>query len=182
MLQSMTGYGKATVELSSRKITVEVKSLNSKQMDLTTRLPVIYREKEMEIRFLLSQLLERGKIDLTVYAEETGQEAGSQINQAVFRSCFLQIKQLTEQLHVDLPNDWFGAILRLPDVLKPDLQVLDDAEWAVVNQTIKQAVERLTDFRKQEGRMLEELLQQKIENIRKLRKEVEVYENERIVK
>lgn len=180
MIQSMTGYGKAVSEYADKKITVEIKSLNSKQLDLSARISGIYREKEMEIRSLLSKELERGKIDFCLYTENAGKEAGTQINQTVFNGYFLQIKEISENLRIDLPQDWFATLLRMPDVLKSEMPELDENEWKNVQHTISAAVKQLADFRKQEGNMLEKLLENKIENIGNLLTEIEKYETERI--
>ncbi|MCD7973583.1 MAG: YicC family protein [Candidatus Azobacteroides sp.] len=182
MIQSMTGYGKAVTELPNKKITVELKSLNSKQLDLSARIPGIYREKEMAIRSLLSQKLERGKVDFSIYVENTGKDAATQINQSILHSYYLQIKQISENLGIELPQDWFSTLLRMPEVMKSEMQELEEAEWKEVEKTIYCAVEKLISFRNQEGNMLKELLKQKITNIARLQKEIECYEKERIEK
>lgn len=182
MIQSMTGYGKATAEFSDKKITIEVKSLNSKQLDLSARLPGIYREKELEIRGELSQRLIRGKIDFAIHLENVGNEVSVQINQNIFEGYYSQVKQLSEKLDLQVPQDWFATLLRLPDVLKNEIKELDEEEWKTVSITVSTAIGRLIDFRKQEGKMLENLLEQKINNISELKTELEGYESERIDK
>lgn len=182
MIQSMTGYGKSMTEFSDKKITVELKSLNSKQLDLSARIPGSYREKEMSIRQLLSQRLERGKIDCSIFVENVGSNAATKINQTLLAGYYTQIKQIAETLAVDVPQDWFSVLLRLPDVLKSELQELDEQEWLVVEQTINSAIDQLISFRVQEGNMLEGVLMQKIENIRELRNQIDCYEQERLDK
>lgn len=182
MIQSMTGFGKATAEFGEKKITVEIKSLNSKQLDLGIRLPGLYREKEMEIRSDLSQKLERGKVDLSVFIENIGKSSPTQINQAVFKSYYAQIKEIADQLQINLPSDWFSVLLRLPDATKTEISELDENEWKVVRSTFDEAVRQLIEFRKQEGRMLQSLFGQKIENISALLSEIAMYEGERIEK
>ena len=180
MIQSMTGYGKAVSEYANKKITIELKSLNSKQLDLSTRISGLYREKEMEIRSLLSKELERGKIEFCLFSENIGKEAGTQINSTILNSYFLQIKEISENLQIALPQDWFATLLRMPDVLKSEMQELDKDEWTNVQNTLLSAVKQFVDFRKQEGKMLENLLENKIANIGTLLVEVEKYETERI--
>lgn len=182
MIQSMTGYGKSTAELNKRKVTVEVKSLNSKQLDLSVRLPNLYKEHEMEIRNLLSRQLERGKVDFLIYVENIGNETATQINQSTLEGYYNQIKESSVKLSIELPNDWFQVLLRLPDVLKYESQEVDEAEWAEVSRVINEAVGQLLSFRKQEGAMLQKLFEEKIANISTLLTEIEPFETERVDK
>jgi uncharacterized protein (TIGR00255 family) len=182
MIQSMTGFGKSTGELNEKRITVEVKSLNSKQLDLNTRIPSSYREKEMEIRSELLQKLERGKIEFSIFLESVGGKSFSQINQPVFEAYYRQIKEIATNLHIDLPSDWFTVLLRLPETMKTDLTELDEKEWGLVQQIFRNAINQLIAFRKQEGLMLEEIFRQKINNITVLLSEINKYEDERIEK
>lgn len=182
MIQSMTGFGKVTAELPSKKVTVEIKALNSKQLDLSTRIPAVYREKEMQVRNLLLQTLERGKIEFNIYVEYIGKDVPTQINPVAFENYYNQIKAIAERLQLALPSDWFQTLLRMPDVVKTDVQELDDAEWQVVENAVKEAIRQLRDFRIQEGAMLQKLFETKVGNIARLLSEVEVYEKERIEK
>ncbi|MDH6355787.1 uncharacterized protein (TIGR00255 family) [Dysgonomonas sp. PH5-45] len=182
MIQSMTGFGKATAELPQKKITVEIKSLNSKQFDLSVRIPNIYKEKEMGVRNLLAKTLERGKVDFLIYIENIGKETSSQINQNVLEGYYGQIKEISNNLGVSEPSDWFQVLLRLPDVLKYEAQELNEEEWAVVSKTIDEAIGQIQSFRKQEGEMLAGLFTGKIDNISALLKEIEPYEQERVGK
>lgn len=182
MIQSMTGFGKATLELPTKKITIEVKSLNSKQMDLSARIPSVYKEQELNIRSLIGRRLERGKVDFAIYVENTGKETTSQINQNVLEAYYGQIKESSEKLGVNVPSDWFQVLLRLPDVLKYEAQEADEEEWGKVLDTINKALDQLTEFRKQEGTMLENLFTEKIANITALQSAVEPYETERVDK
>lgn len=182
MIQSMTGFGKASVELPTKKITVEIKSLNSKQFDLSVRMPNIYKEYELIIRNLISQQLERGKIDFSIYVENTSKETTSQINQSILESYYNQIKESSEKLGIDVPSDWFQVLLRLPEALKHEVQEADEEEWLQVEKAVKQAMNQLVEFRIQEGKMLEELFKTKIANIENLLVEIEKYESERIDK
>ncbi len=180
MIQSMTGYGKAIAELSDKKVTIEIKSLNSKQLDLNTRIPMVYREKEIEIRAELLQKLERGKVDLSILLENLGKNTTTQINQPIFESYFLQIKEVADKLQLELPSDWFSVLLRLPDVIKAEISVLDENEWKQVWEALLKAIDSLIDFRKQEGQMLKIYFENKINNIQVLLEEVSQYEGERI--
>jgi uncharacterized protein (TIGR00255 family) len=182
MILSMTGFGKASTELNNKKITVEIKSLNSKQLDLFARISNNYREKEMEIRNLLSRTLERGKVDIAVYSENMGKESSSQINQGILESYFHQIKESAAQLQIEEPKDWFQVLLRMPEVLKFETQEISEEEWSAVISTVEKALVQLVSFRQQEGTMLEKLFRSKIENISQLLTEVELYEAERIEK
>ncbi|MEG1586145.1 MAG: YicC/YloC family endoribonuclease [Bacteroidales bacterium] len=182
MIQSMTGFGKATAELPNRKITVEIKSLNSKQLDLSARICSQYREKEMEFRNRISQRLERGKVDFSVYVETVGTESSTKINLPVIENYFNQIKETSERLGVALPSDWFQILLRMPEAYKTEIQEIDPAEMEKVEAVVNMAIDRLCDFRKQEGEMLYKLFEQKISNIAQLLTQVTPYEKERTEK
>lgn len=182
MIHSMTGFGKAITELPNRKITVEIKSLNSKQLDLSTRIPAIYREKEMEIRSEIAKRLERGKVDFSIFIENIGRDAYTQLNMPVIEGYYQQIKEVSETLKIALPTDWFQTLLRLPESMKTDTMELEDNEGDILMQTIDKAIGQLEEFRQQEGAMLQKLFTQKIDNIASLLKEVEPYEQERVEK
>lgn len=184
MIQSMTGFGKVTAELPTKKVTVEIKALNSKQLDLSTRIPSIYKDKEMQIRSRLLQTLERGKVDFAIYIEYIGKDASSQINQEAVMSYFAQLKELSDKLGINVPSSWneLQLLLRMPDVIKTDPVEADEEEWNVVSKTIDEAIQHLCDFRIQEGAMLQNLFVQKVSNIATLLKDVEPYEKERIEK
>ena len=178
----MTGFGKVTAELSSKKVTVEVKSLNSKQLDLSTRIPSIYREKEMEVRSLLLQKLERGKVEFNIYIESTDKSMVTQINASAMADYYRQIVEVSTQLGIALPNDLLSTLLRMPDVIKTDTAEADEAEWNEVRGLVEQAIQHLIDFRVQEGVMLQRLFEQKIRNIAALLEQVSVYGVERVEK
>ena len=182
MIQSMTGYGKSVAELPNKKITVEIKSLNSKQFDLFTRMPMIYREKEIALRNNLSRKLERGKIDFNLNVEIISKDVSSKIDHNVLKQYHREIKNLAAEMNVNEPQDWFVTLLRLPDVMKQDVEELDENEWKTIENAINEATELLVAFRKQEGEMLGNLLIGKIENIRSLLAEVNLYETERLEK
>lgn len=182
MIHSMTGYGKAVAELPNKKITIEIKSLNSKQFDLFTRIPYIYKEKEIALRNDLSRKLERGKIDLNFNIEAISKDVSSKIDHHVLQQYLHELKQLAREMNVSEPNDWLTTLLRLPEVMKQDTEELDEKEWNLIEKAINNAVKELMVFRAQEGEMLLNLLNEKIENIRALLKEVEPFEAERMDK
>lgn len=178
----MTGFGKATAELNKRKVTVEVKSLNSKQLDLSVRMPNLYKENEMGIRNLLSRTLERGKVDFLIFVENIGNETTTQINQGVVEAYHSQITESAKKLGVSVPADWFQVLVRMPDVLKYEAQEADVEEWEAVMKVVNEALKQMQDFRKQEGAMLQKLFEEKIGNISSLLSEIEPYEAERLDK
>ena len=182
MIQSMTGFGKASSELPNKKIYVEIKSLNSKQLDLNTRIPPLYREKEMEIRNNLLQSIERGKVDFSIYIENIGKITSSQINQNALESYYNQIKETSQNLQIPIPADWFSVLLRMPEVMKTEMTELDESEWEVARETIENALRQFMSFRNQEGLALQKLFEDKITNIHLLLNRIEVYELERIEK
>lgn len=178
----MTGYGKAVAELPNKKITIEIKTLNSKQFDLFTRLPVIYREKEIALRNALAHRLERGKVDLSMNVEEISKDVSSKIDHHVVDQYYREITNLAIEMQVPHPQDWFSLLLRLPDVMKQDTEALNEEEWKTIEKTIDQAVNEVIAFRKQEGDMLSKVLTEKIRHIRSLLAEVEPFEAERMEK
>ena len=137
MIQSMTGYGKATVTFGEKKIHVEIKSLNSKAMDLSVRIAPLYREKEMEIRNQIAKALERGKVDFSLWIEKEASEAATPINAALMNNYYEQFKNIAQTTDIPMPTDLFATLLRMPDVLtKVDIQELTDEEWEIVQQCI----------------------------------------------
>ncbi len=182
MIQSMTGFGKATCEYGNKKIVVEIKSLNSKQLDVSTRISGLYREKDIEVRNELSQQLERGKIDFTLYIDNSGKESVSQINQSVIEAYYQQIKQISENIGIEVPGNWFEVLLRLPDALKTETVELDENEWIEIRKVIATAVEQLKNFRIQEGKSLENVFVTKIARIDDLLNQIAPYESERVEK
>ena len=179
----MTGYGKAVVAYKEKKINVEVKSLNSKSLDLSARIAPLYREKEMEIRRLLAQKLERGKVDFSLWVEKESTVDATPINAALVENYYKQIKAISESTGIPEPEDWFTTLLRLPDVTtKTEVEVLDEEEWEVAQQAINEAIDKLTDFRKQEGAALQKKFTEKIDNISNLLKSIEPFEKSRVPK
>ena len=183
MILSMTGYGKAVVAYKEKKINVEVKSLNSKSLDLSARIAPLYREKEMEIRRMLAQKLERGKVDFSLWVEKEATIDATPINAALVENYYRQIKVIADNTGIPEPENWFATLLRLPDVTtKTEVEVLDEEEWDVAQQTINEAVEKLIDFRKQEGAALQKKFTEKIDNIAELLKSIEPFEKGRVPK
>ena len=184
MIQSMTGYGKATAELPDKKINVEIKSLNSKAMDLSARIAPLYREKEMEIRNEIFRMLERGKVDFSLWIEKKdAEQLATPINQELVEAYYKRIKEISASAGIPEPADWFATLLRMPDVMtKNETQELSDEEWAVAHVAVEEAIGHLIDFRKQEGAALEKKLREKIGNIARLLESVAPYEQERVGK
>ena len=183
MILSMTGYGKAVVTYKEKKINVEVKSLNSKNLDLSTRIAPLYREKEMEIRQTIAQRLERGKVDFSLWVEKDSALDATPINAKLVENYYHQIKDIAAQTGIPEPTDWFTTLLRMPDVTtKTEVEVLDEEEWETTKQAIEVAIGSLLDFRKQEGAALERKFHEKIDNIEALLKSIEPYEESRVLK
>ena len=183
MILSMTGYGKAVVTYKEKKISVEVKSLNSKNLDLSTRIAPLYREKEMEIRQTIAKRLERGKVDFSLWKEKDAAWDATPINAKLVENYYRQIKNIAAQTGIPEPTDWFSTLLRMPDVTtKTEIEVLDEAEWEAAKKAISEAIENLVDFRKQEGAALERKFHEKIDNIEALLKSIEPYEESRVPK
>lgn len=183
MILSMTGYGKAVVPYKEKKINVEIKSLNSKALDLSARIAPLYREKEMEIRQMISKDLIRGKVDFSLWVEKDAGADAAPINTAIVNNYYQQIKAISAQTGIPEPQDWFYTLLRMPDVTAhTEVEVLSDEEWSVVRQAIEEALNHLVDFRKQEGAALQQKFQEKIDNIENLLKSIEPYEQERVRK
>ena len=179
----MTGFGKATVAYKEKKINVEVKSLNSKALDLSTRIAPLYREKEMEIRQFIAKNLERGKIDFSIWIEKDVVADATPINMALVENYYQQIKKISAQTGIPEPADWYATLLRLPDVTtKTDEEELTDEEWKAAQQAIDEAVNHLIEFRRQEGAALQKKFTEKVDNIQALLASIEPYEKSRVEK
>ena len=183
MIQSMTGYGKAVVAFKEKKIHVEIKSLNSKQLDLNTRIAPLYREKEMEMRQMVAEALIRGKVDMSVWVEKDLAVDPTPINAQLVENYYQQIKAISDKTGIPTPQDWFYTLLRMPDVMtKTDTDELNEEEWAVVKGGVAEALKNLVDFRTQEGAALQKKFTEKIDNIAKLMGEIEPFEKSRVEK
>ena len=179
----MTGYGKAVVTYGEKKINVEIKSLNSKALDLSTRIAPLYREKEMEMRQLVAKTLERGKVDFSIWIEKEAGADATPVNCAIVENYYRQIKDLAAKTGIPEPQDWFATLLRMPDVLtKTEQETLSEDEWQAVRVAIDDALCRLTEFRQQEGVALQRKFTEKIDNISALLAEIETYEKQRVEK
>ena len=179
----MTGYGKAVVVYGDKKISVEIKSLNSKSLDLSTRIAPLYREKEMEVRRLIGERLQRGKVDFTICVDREAGTDTTPINAALVENYYKQIKAIAAATGIPEPQDWFATLLRLPDVMaKTEQETLSDEEWAVASGAVGEALDRLVEFRTQEGEALERKFNEKIDNIAALLAGIEVYETQRVEK
>ncbi len=188
MIQSMTGYGTCVAVYNGKNIHVEIRSLNSKALDLTTRIAPLYREKEMEIRSLVASKLERGKVDLVIWVEKDENLNASPINTKLVADYYSQIQSLSSSLGLDETRtssvtDWMKVLLRLPDVTaKIEVEELTDDEWEVAKTAVEGAIERLVNFRMQEGKALETKFREKIANISSLLANIEPYEKSRTEK
>ena len=184
MIQSMTGYGKAVVAYKDKKIHVEVKSLNSKQLDLNTRIAPLYREKEMEMRQMVAEALIRGKADMSVWIEKDTEVDATPINGALVENYFKQIKEIAEKVGFEVaPDQLLPTLMRMPDVLaKTEVETLTDEEWAAVKQALTQSIDAITEFRRQEGAALQKKFTEKIDNIAALLASIEPYEKSRVEK
>lgn len=184
MILSMTGYGKASATYEGKKITAEIKSLNSKALDLQTRMAPIYREKEMEVRNLISTSVERGKVDFCLYIEGDATTQAARINLTVLNDYLQQLRGACDELSIEEPEEhWLGTLLRLPDVMtKVENPELTEAEWEVAMSVVKEAIDRLISFRQQEGAALQRKFEEKIENIGNLLKQIEPFEQQRVEK
>jgi len=151
MIKSMTGYGKAIAETPNKKIVIEIKSLNSKQLDLNTKLPWLYKEKEPEIRNLISQRLDRGKIDFSIYCDVLDDEVATVINKKAVRNYYNQFREIAADLKIDLDDQIFSAIMKLPDTMKTEKPELSDQEWELVKKQIIESVTMLDMYRIEEG-------------------------------
>lgn len=179
----MTGYGKSVVTYKGKKINVEIKSLNSKTLDLSTRIAPLYREKEMEIRQAITTQVVRGKVDFAIWIEKDAAADAAPINAALTENYYNQIKAIARNSGIPEPQDWFATLLRMPDVLtRTETEVLDEEEWHAVRQAVDDAIGSLVSFRTQEGAALERKFREKVDNIEALLAEIEPYEKSRVEK
>ncbi len=179
----MTGYGKTTVAYQEKKIHVEVKSLNSKALDLSTRIAPLYREKEMEIRQLIAAAVVRGKVDFAIWIEKEAGTDATPINMGLVENYYHQIKEIAAKTGIPEPEDWFYTLLRMPDVTaRTEMEELSDEEWAVARGAISEALDLLVAFRKQEGVALEQKFESCIDTIGQLLESIEPYETLRVEK
>ena len=180
----MTGFGKSDAEYNGKKIHVEIKSLNSKQLDLNTRIVPLYREKEMEIRKLIATEVERGKVDFTIWCEKSAQQVGAVLNAEVVASYVSQIQQISEQvpgLEAPIGKELWATMVRLPELTQTTVvEELTEEEWGVVTEAICAALQQFTAFRRQEGEALAKKFEQNLDRIEKLMKSIEPFETSRV--
>ncbi|MGE5428068.1 MAG: YicC family protein, partial [Methylococcaceae bacterium] len=180
MIRSMTGFGKTEFEVGNKKITLEIKSLNSKQLDISTRIPAMYREKDIEIRRLISEMLTRGKVDFALYLDNLGTESTSKINAAIVKDYYSQLKTVHEELGLEVNGSIMESIMRLPETVKMVYDELDESEWLVVRENLIKSLEDLNRFRDQEGLALKVDIEANIANILDLLRQVEPFEGQRM--
>ena len=183
MLLSMTGFGKAVAETKNKKITVEIKSLNSKQLDLNARVPSIYRDKELDLRNIVGRPLERGKIDMAVSVENHDNETSACVNIAALKAYKSQIEEASAELGIATPDDWYGVLLRFPDTLRNDIATeIDDEETEALFSAASKAVSALMEYRRAEGLKLEEFFKARIEHIADFLSQIDAFEVQRVEK
>ncbi|WP_461532964.1 YicC/YloC family endoribonuclease [Sinomicrobium sp.] len=176
MIKSMTGFGKSVVQLPNKKITIELKSLNSKSLDLNARIPSLYREKELQMRNTIASSLVRGKVDFGLYVEITGEETSSQINEAAVREYIRQLRNISDADDIDL----LKMAIRMPDALKTERADIDEKEFEAISNALNEAIVEIDNFRREEGSALEKDFLLRIENIRQLLDQVKTLDPERI--
>ena len=180
MIRSMTGYGKAECLLADKKLTIEIKSLNSKQLDVNTRLPSLYKEKEINIRQVLASELERGKVECSFYYELSGEAVSGTINEPVVKDYYQQLYRISGELGLQASLELLTTVMRMPDTIRTEKPELQETEWTLVEAALRKALEQVNIFRKQEGESLDDDLRQRTDAIMRKLEEVELYEKERI--
>lgn len=183
MIQSMTGFGKAEANFQGKKIIVEVKALNSKSLDLSTRIAPIYREKDIQIRQTIATKLIRGKVDFSLWTERDTTPEAIPVNTTLAEQYYKQLRTMTQNMGMPEPADWLTLLLRMPDVMsRTETEELTEEEWNVVQQVMDEALQHLIDFRKQEGAALQHKFAEKLDNIQRLLTDIEPYEKGRVEK
>lgn len=183
MILSMTGFGKSVATIPNKKITVEIKSLNSKQLDISSRVPAAFREKELEFRNIIASKVERGKVDFQIYSESIGVETTVSLNIPLMAAYKQQVEEMARKLGIAWPDDWYSVLLRFPETIKSELPAaISEEESAALEQAVNEAVDNLMQFREKEGMKLYEFFTKKINNIRELLASIEPFETERVAK
>lgn len=180
MLISMTGFGRANTEYKEKKIIIDIKTLNSKSTDITTRIPNFYREKEIALRKLLASELQRGKIDFCMFVEINGGETSTKFSDKIILNYYNQLKTLCDTNNIPISNDILSSIIRMPDVMTTNSENLNDEEWEYILNAIKQAIEECKNFRQHEGNILAQDIISNLNSITELLSQVPQYEAERI--
>jgi len=176
MIQSMTGFGKHVVQLPSKKITVEIKSLNSKNLDINARIPQLYREKELELRKMIADSLSRGKVDLGLYVEITGEETTSEINEGVVKNYMEQLGNIANGDSIKL----LELALRMPDTLRSDKNDIDEEEYTSIKEAMNGALSKIRSFREEEGKVLESDFKLRLKALKKLLEQITTIDPERL--
>ena len=177
MIQSMTGFGKATLQLLNKKITIEVKFLNSKGLDLNVRMPSLYREMELGLRNLIASKLERGKIDFSIYIESTAEQTSTRVNVPIVKAYINQLREVYADAD---ETELMKMAVRMPDTMKVEREEIDESEWATIQTVIEEALQNILNFRKDEGESLEKEFQLRIGNIRQFMNEALALDPERV--
>lgn len=179
MIKSMTGYGKAVVEITGRRLTIEIKTLNSKQLDLNLKIPGYFREKELEVRTLLTQKMDRGKIDLYISTEAASDVLSYSINHTLAKKYHDELKALSQELR-ESPDELLGLVIKMPDVMQTSRDEMTDDDWAGISAGISVAIEHVDHFRESEGKILEEDMLNRVQLILTLLQTIEPFEKNRI--
>ncbi len=183
MILSMTGFGKATASIPNKKITVEIKSLNSKQLDMSARIPAAFREKELELRNILAEKVVRGKVELLIYSESVGIETTVSLNIPLMAAYKMQVEEMARQLGIPWPDDWYSVLLRFPETVKNEVPAtMSEQEWATLRHATEEAIDQLIQFRVKEGQKLELFFTERVNRISDLLAQVEPFEKERVEK
>ncbi len=182
MIKSMTGYGKAECILPDKKLTIEVRSLNSKQMDTSTRLPTLYKEKELEIRQIITGELDRGKVDCTLYYDLSEDTGSGTINETVVKSYYEQLYRISGELGLETSLELLSIVMRMPDTIRAEKPSLENEEWDAVKEGLNQALRQVNGFRLQEGEAISKDLHERLSAITEKLARVETYEQDRILK
>jgi uncharacterized protein (TIGR00255 family) len=180
MISSMTGYGKTVAEFPGKKFTIEIKALNSKAMDLSVKLPMAYRDKELEIRALLLQKLHRGKVDLTVFPDEVNENPSFRINKEVAKKYHSELKSLAAEMGEEIHDSILPVVVRLPDVIQPVRMESEEAGWVKVKEAIEKAIGLVEEFRLNEGQVLGKDMMIRVNLILGLLDSIAPFEAERI--
>jgi uncharacterized protein (TIGR00255 family) len=179
MIQSMTGYGKSVLQLPTKKVTIEIKSLNSKNLDLNVRIPSYYKEKELSVRKKLARTLVRGKVDFSIFVEMTADETSTKVNHSVVKEYMQQLRNVVQTGRTD-DVSLLKMAITMPDALKTDREELDENEWNLINKNIDEAVEKIIQYRIDEAASLEIDFKERITNIKKYLDEVKALDEDRI--
>ena len=182
MIKSMTGYGLSIAETPGKKITVELRSLNSKQIDINTKMPWYYKEKELEIRSKISKGLGRGKADLTIFVDSLEDQNLPMLNKTAIKSYYTQLIDVAGELYIENRKELLSIIMRLPETLKTDRQTISEEEWELISGLLDEAIRKLNEFRTEEGKSIEKDLRERIRLIESHLDKISPYEEERITR